>query len=70
MCSCGGQDNEANAAFIVRACNSFDELVEQLKHARDKLADALASSGMDPYDIAAECDPYDAVLAKVSGEMR
>jgi len=50
------------------ARKAHDELAEQLKHARDKLANTLAASGAGAYEIAAECDPYDAALAKARGE--
>ena len=35
------RDAEANAAFIVRACNSFDALVAALKEAREEVDDLV-----------------------------
>jgi hypothetical protein len=37
-CTKGNEDEDvANAAFIVKACNAHDELVAALEHARDKM---------------------------------
>lgn len=50
-------ENTANAAFIVRACNSHDALVEALAQCIDN----LQGSG---YDLS----PYREVLAQAKGE--
>ncbi|GLK77991.1 hypothetical protein GCM10008171_32450 [Methylopila jiangsuensis] len=71
----GGRDRDANAAFIVRAVNSHDALVEGLQEARSHLADLRDelfdtctvrgdASTLDAGDKAL-IDEHDAVLARI-----
>jgi hypothetical protein len=41
----GSEQQEANAEFIVRACNSHDQLVAALKAARDLIYAEVADGG-------------------------
>lgn len=71
----GGKVNEANAAFIVRACNSHDELANTLRRLAEKVkrANAIQHSGGDvsPEDwselYALQNEAF-GVLAKATGQ--
>lgn len=54
ICELMGKDKEANAEFIVRACNSHDELLEALKDVYAILTDApeLNMSNYSHDDVA------------------
>lgn len=56
-----GTDGEANAAFIVQACNAHDDLVDALRMARTVLEGAIHPSCRKPGD---SIDKIAAALAK------
>lgn len=61
----------ANAEFIVRACNAHDELLEALKSASAAACDAYCEREVDEHGYAEvahapDCDRVRAVIAKAS----
>ena len=51
ICVCYGPDAMDNAAFIVRACNSHDELVAALEALAGRFREvAPDDTGLDPHD--------------------
>jgi hypothetical protein len=55
---------DANAAFIVRACNAHHELVAALKDMRSRFAKCASATGSDDWAIVGACEKADAALAK------
>lgn len=59
--------NQANAAFIVRACNCHDELVEALKHIKSEYGYCLPEKTMQKINKAiakAEGDWEDSLIER------
>jgi hypothetical protein len=54
----------ADAAFIVRACNAHHELVAALKDMRSRFAKCASATGSDDWAIVGACEKADAALAK------
>ena len=68
VCSATTLDNAANAEFIVRACNSHDDLLAALKEA---IATIKVFHGKPAWDIYERCAPemqrFKAAIAKAEG---
>lgn len=64
-----GKESRANAEFIVRACNSHQELVEALEAAERELRDAASyfATAYTRDKITSIVDRANAVLAKARG---
>jgi len=66
---------EANAEFIVRACNTHDDLLEALKEARDALVCESTNVYGDTCGITFTCGPcrvrnrLDMVIAEAEGRV-
>ncbi len=60
------EEVKANAEFIVRACNSHDELLEALKNAKSALHWSLAH--LDRKQVITCLEEIDRVFAKATGE--
>lgn len=66
---CDGKDREANAAFIVRACNSHYDLLEALERAMPYLEDAANDCRDTPNEAAHILDAMKRACAKAKGEV-
>ena len=62
-------DLESDAAFIVRACNAHDALVEALTDARKRLHSAALITGTDPEFALASVEKQDAALKLARGDV-
>jgi hypothetical protein len=60
----GKTESEANARFVVTACNNFDEMLETLKANRSY----IAASCPDAYGAKTVIGKLDALIAKIDGQ--
>ena len=62
-------EDQANAAFIVRACNSHDALLAALEHCAQKLEDEDIRNGLADM-TSAELEEAHDTIAKAKGETK